>query len=71
MRGCTSLATLSLHSCPIRLDALEETPGYAAFAERVKGKHSKKIHGGAMVGSRGLDDGVDHDTRRTLVVPHT
>ena len=26
------------------------------YAERVRDKHRKKIHGGAMVGSRGLDD---------------
>ncbi len=25
----------------------------------------------AMVGSKGLDDGVDHDTTRDLIVPHT
>lgn len=116
LTGCTALVTLSLHGCPIRADMLEATPGYAAFAERMRGegsgplvwsarerrsfsfrpfsssgarvnnagrrvsrrpgtlipgKHSKKIHGGAMVGSRGLDDGVDHDTTRDLVVPHT
>jgi hypothetical protein len=50
LKGCGALVTLSLHGCPIRVDMLEATPGYAGFAQRVKGKHSKKIHGGAMVG---------------------
>jgi Leucine-rich repeat (LRR) protein len=64
LTGCVALVTLNLHGCPIELDRLEETYGYDAFAARVRGKHSKKIAGGAMIGSRGLDDGVDRDTSR-------
>jgi len=29
------------------------------------------IHGGAMIGSKGLDDGVDHDISRDMAGAHT
>ena len=64
LTGCVALVTLNLHGCPVELDRLEETRGFDAFAARVRAKHSKKIAGGAMIGSRGLDDGVDRDTSR-------
>jgi Leucine-rich repeat (LRR) protein len=57
---CERLVTLSLHGCPVDVGRLEETEGWRAHAARVRGKHFKKIAGGAMiVGARGLDDGVD------------
>jgi hypothetical protein len=69
---CASLVTLSLRGCAnLNVRAMEETPGYDAFRRRVEGKHAKKIHGGAMIGSEGLTDGVDRDTRKERIVPHT
>ena len=69
--GCVSLVTMSLHGCPlIDADAIEETSGFKAYAARVRDKHGKKIHGGAMVGSRGLDDGVDRATAGRNIAPH-
>ncbi|GFR46878.1 hypothetical protein Agub_g8519 [Astrephomene gubernaculifera] len=57
--GCTALQTLSLHGCPIKPDDLQETPGFKEFDERRKSKYNKAIAGGALLGSRGLDEGVD------------
>ena len=69
---CASLVTLSLRGCAnLNVRAMEETPGYDAFRRRVEGKHAKKIHGGAMIGAEGLVDGVDRDTRKERIVPHT
>lgn len=65
---CDRLVRLSLHDCPIDVSRLEETPGWASYEARVKGKHSKTIAGGAMVGARGLDDGVDR--REERIAPH-
>ena len=65
---CDRLATLSLHGCPIDIARLEDTRGWTAHAARVKGKHSKTVAGGAMVGARGLDDGVDR--REERIAPH-
>jgi hypothetical protein len=36
----------------------------------VRAKHSKKIHGGSLIGSEGLDDGVDRDTSKQNIAPH-
>lgn len=68
--GCVKLQTLSLHKNPINIAVLEKVDGYSAFVERVKQKHDKQIDGGVLLGSRGLDDGLDHNTTR-IVVPHT
>jgi Leucine-rich repeat (LRR) protein len=68
--GCASLTTLSLHRTRLSSDAVESTPGYEAHRERVRAKHSKKIHGGSLIGSEGLDDGVDRDTSKQNIAPH-
>ncbi|KXZ55866.1 hypothetical protein GPECTOR_2g1417 [Gonium pectorale] len=62
--GCAALQTLSLHGCPVRPDDLQETPGFKEFDERRKNKYNKVIAGGALLGNRGLDEGVDRDVRR-------
>ncbi|GIL70394.1 hypothetical protein Vretimale_3584 [Volvox reticuliferus] len=59
--GCTALQTLSLHGCPIKPDDLQETPGFKEFDERRKSKYDKVIAGGALLGNRGLDEGVDRE----------
>ncbi|PNG99662.1 hypothetical protein TSOC_014554, partial [Tetrabaena socialis] len=70
LTGCVALQTLSLHGCPIKPDALQETPGFAEFDERRKSKYNKAsgggdfahvIAGGALLGNRGLDEGVDRE----------
>ena len=66
---CDRLVTLTLHGCPIDFSKLEDTPGWANHAARVKGKHSKTVAGGAMLNARGLDDGVDR--REKNIAPHT
>ena len=69
--ACASLTTLSLHGCAgCSLEALEKLPGWAAFDARQRGKQSKRVAGGVLLGERGLDDGVDHRTTR-IVVPNT
>jgi hypothetical protein len=70
LAGCSALTTLSLHGNPVTLEALQATPGWAAFDARQRGKQSKRVAGGVMLGARGLDDGLDHATTR-IVVPHT
>lgn len=60
--GCASLQTLSLHGCPIRPDDLHETPGFKEFEERRKQKYDKVLAGGALLGTRGLDEGVTRET---------
>ncbi|KAG2498295.1 hypothetical protein HYH03_003556 [Edaphochlamys debaryana] len=59
--GCVSLQTLSLHGCPIKPDDLQETPGFKEFDERRKSKYNKVIAGGALLGNKGLDEGVDRE----------
>ncbi|KAG2451482.1 hypothetical protein HYH02_004080 [Chlamydomonas schloesseri] len=59
--GCVALQTLSLHGCPIKPDELQETPGFKEFDERRKQKYDKVLAGGALLGARGLDEGVDRE----------
>uniref|UniRef100_A0A7S0N1X5 Disease resistance R13L4/SHOC-2-like LRR domain-containing protein n=1 Tax=Pyramimonas obovata TaxID=1411642 RepID=A0A7S0N1X5_9CHLO len=69
---CSSLQTLSLHSNPVTEEILIAVDGYSNFRERLRAKHDKRIDGGVLLGAKGLDDGLDHDTNRTrIVVPHT
>lgn len=59
LRGCTALATLSLHDNPITPEALQLTEGFAAFEARRRGKDSKGLASGVLLGRRALDEGVD------------
>lgn len=45
LRGCASLATLSLHGNAITVDQLRETPGWAEFDGRRKAKYDKQVGG--------------------------
>ncbi|PSC75573.1 plant intracellular Ras-group-related LRR 7-like [Micractinium conductrix] len=56
LRGCTSLATLSLHDNPIQPDTLHATDGWAEFEARRQGKYTKGLAGGALVN---IDEGLD------------
>ena len=59
LRDCAALATLSLHDNPITPAALEGTEGYAAFEARRQGKYTKTLATGVLLGSNGMDEGVD------------
>ena len=59
LRDCAALATLSLHGNPITPAALEATEGHAAFEARRQGKYTKTLATGVLLGSNGMDEGVD------------
>eukprot|EP00882_Tetradesmus_deserticola_P019457 GHRQ01020944.1.p1 GENE.GHRQ01020944.1~~GHRQ01020944.1.p1 ORF type:complete len:269 (+),score=118.93 GHRQ01020944.1:830-1636(+) len=59
LQGCGELHTLSLHSNPITPAELEGTAGYREYDARRRGKYDKVLAGGALLGSAGLDDGLD------------
>lgn len=59
LRDCSALTTLSLHGNPISPDALAAIEGHAAFEARRQGKYSKTIASGVLLGSNGMDEGVD------------
>lgn len=61
---CIALHTLSLHNNPITPAALEGTEGFQEFERRRRTKFDKQIASGVLMGSRGLDEGVDRNTRR-------
>ncbi|KAL6752608.1 hypothetical protein V8C86DRAFT_2752114 [Haematococcus lacustris] len=63
--GCAALHTLSLHGNPITPDALQSNPAFDAFEKRRRQKYDRSIAGGVMLGSRGLDEGVDRNAPRS------
>lgn len=62
---CGALQTLSLHGCPIEIATLQATEGFEEFETRRRTKYSKGIAGGALMGSRGMDEGVTRETTQT------
>ena len=69
LHGCANLHTLELRNNPIDHAVLSATDGFEAFEARRKERHGKMIDGGVMLGSKGLDEGVDRRAER--FVPHT
>lgn len=59
LQGCGALQTLSLHGNPITFADVAATPGYQQFEQRRAAKFTKAIMGGVLLGSAGLDEGVD------------
>lgn len=59
LTGCTSLATLSLHACPITAEALRKTTGFGDMEARRRGKHDKQLDMGVLLRGGGFDPGVD------------
>jgi hypothetical protein len=59
LEQCSALHTLSLHNNPITPDTLADNPGFTAFERRRQGKYNKAIAGGVLLGTAGLDEGVD------------
>mmetsp|Transcript_4335 Transcript_4335/g.13935 ORF Transcript_4335/g.13935 Transcript_4335/m.13935 type:complete len:286 (-) Transcript_4335:385-1242(-) len=71
-KGCSSLITLSLHGNPVDLLVLQKVPGYDEFEARRADKHGRQIQGGVMIGSAGLDTGVDvGKPKASNYLPHT
>jgi hypothetical protein len=64
LHGCTSLATISLHDNPITVDALHATDGYADFEGRRQSKYTKAIAAGALLGTQGMDEGLDRPVQQ-------
>jgi len=61
---CVALNTLSLHGCPIKPDVLQANPAFDTFEKRRREKYDKVIAGGVLMGSRGMDEGVDRLVQR-------
>jgi Leucine rich repeat len=59
LRNCSALQTLLLHGNPITAEELKGTEGFWEFERRRVMKYDKAISGGVMLGSQGLDEGVD------------
>lgn len=64
LRDCSALATLSLHDNPITPAVLEATEGFAAFEARRRGKVTKSLATGVLLGHNGLDEAVDRPLAR-------
>lgn len=64
LRGCTSLATISLHGNPITPEALQQTDGFAEFEARRQSKYTKTLATGVLLGAGGMDEGLDRPTLR-------
>jgi hypothetical protein len=60
LRGCASLATLSLHGNPLTVEQLRDGDGWAEFDARRRAKHDKQLSMQVMQPSAGFDEGADH-----------
>lgn len=59
LRECRSLQNISLHNNPISMDQFQQMEGFQEFEARRKKKFDKQIDSNVMIGSKGLDEGVD------------
>lgn len=59
LRGCASLATLTLHNNSLTAEQLRETPGYSEMDARRRAKYDKQLESRVLLGRGGLDEGVD------------
>ncbi|XP_043687077.1 plant intracellular Ras-group-related LRR protein 7 isoform X1 [Telopea speciosissima] len=59
LKECKSLQNISLHYNPISMDQFQQMEGFLEFEERRKKKFDKQIDSNVMIGSKGLDEGVD------------
>ncbi|KAK9908995.1 hypothetical protein WJX75_005826 [Coccomyxa subellipsoidea] len=62
-KGCTSLHTLTLHENPITIEAMEATEGYEQLERRRRSKFDKQIANRVLLGSAGLDEGIDRNVK--------
>ncbi|KAL9314285.1 hypothetical protein ACSQ67_019737 [Phaseolus vulgaris] len=59
LKDCKALQNISLHGNPISMDQLQQMEGFQEFEARRKKKFDKQIDSNVMIGSKGLDEGVD------------
>ncbi|KAK9825664.1 hypothetical protein WJX81_007931 [Elliptochloris bilobata] len=59
LQGCAALATLSLHSNPITMEALRASEGFQDFDARRCQKHDKQMTMRVMAPQGGFDEGAD------------
>ena len=55
----TGFIPLSPSSSTYTSSLWQETEGYKVFEDRRRQKYSKAIAGGVLMGSKGMDEGVD------------
>ncbi|KAI7746189.1 hypothetical protein M8C21_016267, partial [Ambrosia artemisiifolia] len=59
LKECKTLQNISLHGNPISMDQFQQMEGFHEFEDRRKKKFDKQIDSNVMIGSKGLDEGVD------------
>ncbi|XP_062170762.1 plant intracellular Ras-group-related LRR protein 7 [Alnus glutinosa] len=59
LKDCKALQNISLHGNPISMDQFQQMEGFQDFEARRKKKFDKQIDSNVMMGSKGLDEGVD------------
>ncbi|KAL5146514.1 Plant intracellular Ras-group-related LRR protein 7 [Glycine soja] len=59
LKDCKALQNISLHANPISMDQFQLMEGFQEFEARRKKKFDKQIDSNVMIGSKGLDEGVD------------
>lgn len=59
LKDCKALQSISLHNNPILMDQFQQMEGFQEFEARRKRKFDKQIDSNIMIGSKGLDEGVD------------
>ncbi|TYI12497.1 hypothetical protein ES332_A09G281700v1 [Gossypium tomentosum] len=59
LKDCKALQNISLHGNPISMDQFQQMEGFQEFEARRKKKFDKQIDSNVMIGSNGLDEGVD------------
>ena len=60
LEACTALHTLSLHGCPLTVEALRGTAGWAAFDARRRAKYDKQVDM-RVLPAASFDEGADVD----------
>uniref|UniRef100_A0A1D1YBB1 LRR repeats and ubiquitin-like domain-containing protein At2g30105 n=1 Tax=Anthurium amnicola TaxID=1678845 RepID=A0A1D1YBB1_9ARAE len=59
LKDCKALQNISLHENPISMDQFQQMDGFQEFEARRRKKFDKQIDSNVMMGSRGLDEGLD------------
>ncbi|KAK8657716.1 hypothetical protein V6N13_035941 [Hibiscus sabdariffa] len=59
LKDCKALQNFSLHDNPISMSQFQQMDGFEEFEERRKKKFDKQLDSNVMIGSKGLDEGVD------------
>lgn len=69
LKECNSLQSLSVHGNSITVEQLQLMDGYQEYEGRRKRKFDKQIDANVLLGSKGLDEGVDIKLMRDNVKP--